>query len=290
MTATQTRTQGEAVDTESLIITWMPLARSIATDFLARAPRHTDRDDIISAAFLGLVEAANRYDPSTGVPFNRWAPTRIRGAILDAARACDPLSKSTRKEIRELQAAEEALTQQHGTTHVGDEALAATLGWDVATIRAARAQFHRALSTSLDAVLDDAGEESFSVRLVDADPTPLETLERRELDRYTADAIATLPDRLREVVSAYYLRSEPSTVTAERLGLTPQRVGQLRREGLDMLKAGISAQYEQVRAQTATPSPAASSRPGTAARKAAQLASYAAALAGRSTFAERLSL
>src|SRR5262249_54862619 len=51
-----------------------------------RLPPSVDRDDLIGAAELGLVEAARNFDPTRGVLFKTFAYYRIRGAIYDALR------------------------------------------------------------------------------------------------------------------------------------------------------------------------------------------------------------
>jgi RNA polymerase sigma factor for flagellar operon FliA len=40
-------------------------------------------DDLVSAGTIGLIEAADRYDATRGVPFGTFAYRRIRGAIID---------------------------------------------------------------------------------------------------------------------------------------------------------------------------------------------------------------
>jgi len=40
-------------------------------------------DDLISAGTIGLIEAADRYDPKRGVPFASFAYSRIKGAVID---------------------------------------------------------------------------------------------------------------------------------------------------------------------------------------------------------------
>ena len=65
-------------------------------------PRHVDRDELARAGALGLVEAARRFDESRGVPFDRFAAQRIRGAILDAVRAADWAPRSVRTLARKL--------------------------------------------------------------------------------------------------------------------------------------------------------------------------------------------
>jgi DNA-directed RNA polymerase specialized sigma subunit len=48
-----------------------------------RLPSHVNRDDLSSAAMLGLAQAARSWDPDRGASFERHATTRIRGALLD---------------------------------------------------------------------------------------------------------------------------------------------------------------------------------------------------------------
>ena len=54
----------------------------------ARIP-HASIDELQSAGYEGLIEAAMRYDPSIGVPFASYAHFRVRGAMIDAARRAD---------------------------------------------------------------------------------------------------------------------------------------------------------------------------------------------------------
>lgn len=59
------------------------LARSIARTL----PAHVEVEDLIAAAYYGLVDAAQRFDPSRGWTFATLAHYRMRGAIFDDIRA-----------------------------------------------------------------------------------------------------------------------------------------------------------------------------------------------------------
>ena len=80
---------GDTPDSARLIEEHLPLVRHIVFQVAVHFPRHVDRDELARAGALGLVEAARRYDEARGVPFDRFAAQRIRGAILDAVRAAD---------------------------------------------------------------------------------------------------------------------------------------------------------------------------------------------------------
>ena len=67
---------------KALVEEHLPLIGYHVNEMMARVPRHVARDDLASAGALALVRAAEGYDPATGVPFNRYAAIRIRGALV----------------------------------------------------------------------------------------------------------------------------------------------------------------------------------------------------------------
>ncbi len=92
----------------------LPLVKHIVFQVAVHFPRHVDRDELARAGALGLVEAARRYDEDRGVPFERFAAQRIRGAILDAVRAADWAPRSVRNLARKLEGAEQRLATELG--------------------------------------------------------------------------------------------------------------------------------------------------------------------------------
>jgi RNA polymerase primary sigma factor len=57
------------------------LVRAVAADYLGRG---MDRDDLVSEGQLGLLRAAELFDPDFGVPFTVYATPRVRLAITRA--------------------------------------------------------------------------------------------------------------------------------------------------------------------------------------------------------------
>lgn len=74
------------MNTNKLIEENLFLAKKIASDKKKSLPNFIDFEDLQSAAYLGLVEAANRFDASRGIAFSTFAYPRIFGAILDYLR------------------------------------------------------------------------------------------------------------------------------------------------------------------------------------------------------------
>ena len=86
---------------ERRVVAHLPLARKLALRLANRVPASVDADDLVGVATLGLLDAADRFEERRGVPFEAYARTRIQGALLDSLRACDHLSRGTRRRERE---------------------------------------------------------------------------------------------------------------------------------------------------------------------------------------------
>ena len=60
-----------------LAVNYLPMARQLAQRL--HATWRTHREELESTAYMALVEAAQRFDPSRGVGFSSYARHRIRG-------------------------------------------------------------------------------------------------------------------------------------------------------------------------------------------------------------------
>ena len=73
-----------------LVEQYMPLAESMACRRGRSLPYWVTFDDIKSAAYCALVEAASRYESERGASFPTYARTRISGGITDCFRRYKP--------------------------------------------------------------------------------------------------------------------------------------------------------------------------------------------------------
>ncbi|WCO67117.1 FliA/WhiG family RNA polymerase sigma factor [Iamia majanohamensis] len=255
----------------------LPLVRHVVFQVAVHFPRHVDRDELATAGALGLVEAARRYDESRGVPFDRFAAQRIRGAILDAVRAADWAPRSVRTLARKLEQVEQRLATKLGRVPTAGEK-ADALGMEPDELRRLQDRMFRSVVLALEYEVADEEEELTLVDVLADDHTkePSEELESRELHAYLRDAVHLLPERHRLVIVGYFLEGRKSQELAQLLGVTESRISQLRSEALAMLRDGIEAQYE----------PASSEEP--TGRVGRRKAGYADAIAGASEWPDRL--
>ncbi|HVM41111.1 MAG TPA: sigma-70 family RNA polymerase sigma factor [Acidimicrobiia bacterium] len=260
---------------EELIRTHLPLVNHAIQSVLRRVPRHVSSDELASSALLGLVQAIRSFDPDRGVPFERYASTRIQGALLDELRSRDWASRSVRARSHEIRAATEELTARLGhAPSVAELAKEVRLHTD--EVQQLLDDLHRSVILNFEAIAP-GGEAA----VPNDHRSPEVMLIEREQRGYLYDAVAALPDRLRTVVVGYFFEERPMQEIAEELGVTESRVSQMRAEALVLLRDGINSQLDPDRLP-------AEERPD--GRVAKRKAAYYAALAANSDFRARLSV
>jgi RNA polymerase sigma factor for flagellar operon FliA len=225
------------------------LVEHVVNQLAARFPRHVDRDELRGAGAAGLVDAAHRYDPSTEVPFARYASIRIRGAILDATRTRDWATRGMRRDLRAIEQATATL-EDRLQRRPEDEEVATELGMDVAAVRERRAAALTSTLLTLDRpVGDDPNGASSLADLVeerDSAWLPEAALEKNELVGTLRAAIAHLPELPRRVLVEHHFEGRLLREIADDLGVTEARASQLRYEALHALQAYFGTAFEGV--------------------------------------------
>ena len=230
---------------EALVGEHLPLVQQVLRQVAANLPRHVERAELCRAGELGLVEAAQRFEVSRGVPFEGFACQRIRGAMLDAIRATDWAPRSVRAKAREAERAEQQLAAELGRPPASHE-LASQMGVSCGDLAELRERVQRSVVLALDQTVYDLTDDSLTLGELVVDDKmfePSEELESRELLAYLRDAVKLLPEKHRLVIIGYFLEGRTSAEMARFLGVTESRVSQLRSEALEMLKDALASQY-----------------------------------------------
>jgi RNA polymerase sigma factor FliA len=214
----------------------IPLVGHLVRETLSRVPGHVSRDDLTSAGLLALVTAAKAYDPAHGVPFTRFVAIRIKGALVDALRGLDWATRSVRQRARQVEKVRQELTGALGRTPTASE-VAESLGVAVDELDAVEDDVRRAVVLSLQGFATGTAEDM----VTESAAGPEDLLLMRERIGYLHNAIEALPERLRLVVTRYFLEERPMAEVAAELGVTESRVSQLRSEALTLLRDGLNA-------------------------------------------------
>lgn len=229
---------------DTLVREHLPIVGYEVRALSTRLPSHVAVDDLTSAGMFALAAAAASFDPERGVPFGRYAATRIKGALLDELRSMDWASRSVRSKAREQDATRDALAARL-QRDPEDREVAAALGIGVEEVREVSRQVHQSVVVRLDAVADSGAADAMLPR---AERTPEDVVVDTERDAYLTAAVESLPERHRAVVRAVFFEDRLLKDVAAELGVTESRASQLRTEALTMLRDGLNATLEPERA------------------------------------------
>jgi len=216
----------------------LSLVRSIAGRMASRLPANVDFDDLVGAGVLGLLNAARQFDEDRGVPFNRYAEIRVRGAILDELRAMDLTSRSARRQYTEVSEVMLNLSHNLGRKPESEE-IALALGVSMnqyQTMLSKNAPIHVVGFDDLGPAGDDGKRipsgyvEDQSAVQPDKEVGDLEAAEG------LAGRVEELTDRQRQVVTFYYFEGMNFKDIAWFLEVTEGRVSQLHTAAIAKLK------------------------------------------------------
>lgn len=251
------------------------LVHHIVSRMTENFPAAVQRDDMVQAGLVGLIEATQRFDADRGFSFSTFAGRRIEGAVLDLLRRADWAPRSVRRNERQLHEMEAGMTAQLGRRPTAEE-LGDALGTGADHVHNLRADVAKARLNPLvvRAKGDDNDNDVSDLDLAATDIPDTLDLEHQELMGYLRDGIDLLPERHRVVIVGHFLEGKSMTDLGELLGVTQSRASQLKSEALGMLKTGIDVNLDGVQPRR-TPT--------------ARQASFNEALGDASTWRERVS-
>jgi RNA polymerase sigma factor for flagellar operon FliA len=213
---------------EERIVAHHGLARQMALRMAGRLPSCVELDDLIGAGMLGLVDAVDRFDERREIPFEAYARMRIQGAILDALRAEDHLSRRDRRKGREADRAEDKLRSRLKREPTLDE------------LHKARGGVPRTLPHAMAFVSIDNADDALLVERSPADAfSALATVQSHGQLRA---AVAELGERDRIILSLYYEQELTYREIGGMLGVTESRICQLLRSAHARLKVRLENQ------------------------------------------------
>lgn len=222
------------------------LVEHIVTRMSAGLPNHYERDDLVQAGMLALVESSGRFDEDRGVAFSTFAGRRIEGAILDVVRRDDWLPRSARAKARELAAVEQNLLVQ-GESSPDSQTVADAAKMTLKELSDLRSKVRRGVVLALDRPVPSSDGAATLGDMVadDRAEDPLENLEERELQAYIRSAVHLLPERHRIVIVGYFLEGRPMDELGALLGVTQSRISQIKDDALRRMREGLAAQYDE---------------------------------------------
>jgi len=221
---------------DEIVTKHAPLVKRIAYHLMSRLPPSVQADDLIQAGMIGLLEASRNYDAGQGASFETYAGIRIRGAMLDEIRRNDWAPRSVHRKARKLADAVRQIENRE-RRDARDHEVARELGMSLD-------EYHQILQDAsgyLVMSFDDLGvdEDSIGPELADRAPGPVDRVQNDAFKRSLSDAIASLPDRERLVMTLYYDEELNLREIGAVIGVSESRVSQIHSQALIRLQARL---------------------------------------------------
>ena len=222
---------------EQLMLEHLPTVRYLARRIHERLPQHVEIDDLVSAGFLGLIDASRKFDPAKKVQFRSYAQFRIRGAILDSLRTLDWSPRELRRKGRAVEEAIRTLTARTGRTPSEPEV--------AAELRMGLGEYHQLLGELKGLEIgtlhversEDSGDEELAYIPNNPEEDPLFVCLKGEMQKRLSAAIDQLPERERLVTTLYYFEEMTMKEIGVTLGVVESRVSQIHASAVLHLRA-----------------------------------------------------
>ena len=194
-----------------------------------RLPAHVVRDDLASVGKLALITALTQARGATE-EIRAYCFVRVRGSMLDELRRLDPLSRRLRDNLGAVAQAQAELAARLGRAPTRAEiALATRLSTsEVSAAQAALTAESEFVDTQWDALPDTDS------------PSPAELVETADLRLNLRGALERLSSTQACVLYRYYFDDVTLEVIAGELGLSKERVRQIRDAGEKKLRADFA--------------------------------------------------
>jgi RNA polymerase sigma factor for flagellar operon FliA len=226
-------------DEERLLLEHLPIVRFLARRIHERLPQHVDIEDLVSAGVLGLMDAFSKFDPKKKVQFRSYAQFRIRGAILDSLRTLDWSPRDLRRKGRAVEETIRLLTARLGHAP-GEAEIAGEMGLSLEAYQSLLGDLKGLEIGTLHVEhSDESGEEELAYVPGRPEDDPLFVCLRGELKERLADAIESLPDRERLVMTLYYYEEMTMKEIGLVLGVVESRVSQIHSSAVVHLRAHL---------------------------------------------------
>jgi RNA polymerase sigma factor FliA len=236
---------GDRTLRERLILHYSPLVKYVAGRVGVGLPPNVEQGDLVSYGIFGLIDAIEKYDLERAIKFETYAINRIRGAIIDELRSQDWIPRSVRSKAREVEKAYATLEARLQRSPTEAE-VAAELGVSQAELAQIFSQVSFVNVVALDELIHGGGDRGDSgATLGDTledrrAEDPVAVFETEETKHILAQAINTLAEREKIVVTLYYYEGLTLAEIGQVLGVTESRICQLHTKAVLQLRGKLA--------------------------------------------------
>jgi RNA polymerase sigma factor for flagellar operon FliA len=223
-----------------LVIEYTPMVRRIVGRLRAQLKLRVEPEDLEQLGMLGLIEAARRYDPLSGVPFTAYAHYRIRGSVLDSLKRMTGVGRAQARSIVKMRAAAE-FSESLAESGAGQESAASDAEYVDRAIEGV--MFVGDLSDlAVSGRDDDDGDDNPHSARIDSPET---LLRRRQTHELVHAALDAMPEDEGWLVREHYINGRSLAELGEERGISRSWACRLHARAVERLKRLLQQRHGQ---------------------------------------------
>lgn len=222
-------------DKKVLFEKYGPYVRSVAATVRKQFNAQLELDELMAYGQIGLLEAAERFDPKVGANFLTFAHYRIKGAIFDGLRKMGVLRGAD---------ARTAALGERAAAYLGNvadrEQGAGNRGGSVDDDVMDISNAVQGLAMVFAASLEGADAASFTDESLPVD----QRLELEQMRKRVRAAIEQLPEKERKLLQGYYFQGKTLEEAGAEIGQSKSWASRLHARAIDRLKEILNEEDE----------------------------------------------
>lgn len=218
------------IDREELVERYRPFVFSIVKQVSNSFPMRMDFEELVGYGMIGLLEAADRYDPRRNVSFTTFSHYRIKGAVFDGLRQMGILTRTPHDDWTRRAAVLNDLIQTAADDNT--ENPSADVDDEIQSIS-------NLVDSLIPAYMLSLSQEN-APDIADARDLPNVAVEFEDTFNLVRQTIRELPEKEREIIEALYFANLSTTELARKMGVNKSWVSRLHSKAVNRLRQKLS--------------------------------------------------
>lgn len=219
-----------------LVMDYIYIVRNVAKSTRGLYSNFANFEDVVNNGVITLIDCIEKYDAKKGMQFEPYAYTRVKQATIDYIRKQDYLPRRVRQRARDVSKCFNDLANQL-MREPSDVELAEYMNISLEELNKHYSEMSTGNFLSVEELSVFLSNDDYEDKNLEHDPKA--QFEKKELRRHLINAINTLNEKERLVVSLFYYENLKLKEIAEVLEVSDARVSQIHSKAILKLKSAL---------------------------------------------------
>lgn len=221
-----------------LVMHYSYIVKGIVAKMANTFYKYASAEEMLNQGIIAIIDSLQRFEPDRDVKFSTYAFTKVRGSIIDYVRKQDWLPRRVRQTNIRINNIERELTSRLGRSPTRAE-MAKEAGMSLKEFDQCMIEMSGDNLSSFEALLAAPSQMHPSTMYGD-EFDPERNIDRQEMKQALMEAIDSLNEQERTVLSLYYYENLTMKEIGQTMGVSEQRIGQINRKLIKKLRDKMS--------------------------------------------------